>query len=76
MISKFAGKCKTCGQPYRAGEEIYWSREDGGHHQDCRNKVDLFSESEAERLAGELGFIRPGDPIPASWTVRRVPDAH
>lgn len=79
MISKFAGKCKTCGKPYNQGAEIYWSREDGAHHFDCwDNKAkDLFSDAEASDLADRCLFIPAasigeGFQIPAGWLLWKL----
>jgi hypothetical protein len=58
MISKYPGKCRICGKPYRVGDEINWSKEDGASHPACRpaEQGELLAESEAEELAERLGF--------------------
>lgn len=35
MQSKFAGKCKTCGQAIPQGAEIRWAKGHGAHHPSC-----------------------------------------
>lgn len=35
FVSRFAGHCKTCGDPYDVGDLIYWRREIGAWHIEC-----------------------------------------
>jgi hypothetical protein len=68
MISKFKGTCRTCGKPYPVGEEIHWSREDGGHHAACWESASLpFGRTEAERLAERLGFLDHEAAMKGDW---------
>lgn len=55
MISKYAGKCKICSKPFKAGDEINYSKETGATHPEC-GQGDLLAESEANELADRLGF--------------------
>ena len=36
LIAKYSGRCKTCGDEYEKGEEIYWTRDEGAHHLECK----------------------------------------
>jgi hypothetical protein len=54
MISKYAGRCKGCNAPYAAGEDIYWTKEDGAWCWDCRENPKPGPE--AFELADRLGF--------------------
>ena len=35
MVSKFAGRCKTCGGRIRMGDNIIWSKGTGAMHPEC-----------------------------------------
>ena len=59
MISKYAGRCRTCGDEYEKGEEIYWTRDDGAHHLECKRPsiAESPKTDESIELAGRLGFL-------------------
>ena len=35
ITSKFNGNCKACGHPYKKGDQIEWTREEGTRHVSC-----------------------------------------
>jgi hypothetical protein len=56
MISKYSSTCCHCGKPTKAGVDPYdmdWKK---SYHQSCHEKLDLFSQAEAEGIADELGY--------------------
>ena len=62
MISKYAGRCKTCGDEYEKGEEIYWTRDEGAHHLECKrpgitNSTKSTAGFDLNEFATELGFF-------------------
>jgi hypothetical protein len=61
VISKYNGRCKGCGKAYTEGTDIYWTKEDGGWHWECRDSG--AATPEAHALADRLRFIRSGEPI-------------
>jgi hypothetical protein len=36
LESRYAGKCKACGNLYTTGDDIAWVRDEGATHWDCR----------------------------------------
>lgn len=54
MISKFPDRCKGCGKATNEGEDIYWTKEEGGWHWACWDNRKPGPES--FRLADELGY--------------------
>lgn len=75
MICKYNGTCSICGKPTKAGKDIYDLETKESYHEDCRSRRDLFSASEAEELADQLGFIRRDEPIRTDWFLWKVPHA-
>lgn len=61
MISKYNGTCCHCGKPTKAGTDEYDLDTKKSFHRDCEAKRDLFSASEAEALADELGYCHAAD---------------
>jgi len=54
MISKFEGRCGTCGGPIHKGDEIHYDGK--AHHIECRTaKEDCQPDSRA--IANELGYV-------------------
>lgn len=57
MIAQYPGKCAICRKPVTPGKDLYEPGEKKNFHAECRNKADLFDQSEAERVAEDLLYI-------------------
>lgn len=71
MLSKFRGKCATCGGAIEAGIEIdYDGAKRQAHHVACRNNGSSDGNGTAESIADQCGFIPSQEAMAADWVLR------
>lgn len=74
LPSKYAGTCDTCGKPYKVGDPIEWSKNEGSHHAACKSTpkdYNEFTPEEANALADRLKFGKAQGELFARATHKR-----
>lgn len=66
MKARFASRCPRCGDLI-AIDDMIEIVNGKGVHEICPASLNLYDRAGAQSLADQLGWIRPGDPIPDDW---------